>query len=90
MKNYSILFVLFLITTFSFGSFGKIQKGKWEFIKDTEYCFIQSAPIKTIIPEGKTRGNNYILIYRMHKSPDLIIQITAGFNYKSSDFISFA
>ena len=82
------LFVLFIISVFSFSAFGEIQKGKWDFVKDDEYCFIQSAPVKTEIPSGKTRGEHYILVYRMHKSPDLIIQITAGYNYKSADSVS--
>tara|TARA_Y100001970_G_C14244893_1_gene867448 strand:+ start:1438 stop:1863 length:426 start_codon:yes stop_codon:yes gene_type:complete len=72
---------------FSFDSFAEIQKGKWEFVKDDTYCFVQSAPIKTEIPAGKTRGKHYILVYRMHKSPDLIIQITAGYDYKSADSV---
>ena len=87
MKKHLTIISLFLSIFFTFSLFAEVQKGKWEFIKDTEYCFIQSAPIKTEIPKGKSRGANYILVYRMHKSPDLIIQITAGFNYKSSESI---
>ena len=87
MKNYSILLALVLITTFSIGSLADVKKGKWEFVNDTDYCFIQSAPIKTDIPKGKSRGQNYVLVYRMNKNPEPIIQITAGFNYKSPDSI---
>ena len=90
MKKYSILSLLpllLLITFFSPFVFAEIQKGKWDLTKDEEYCFIQSIPIKTLIPEGKSRGDNYILIYKMHKNPELIIQISAGFNYKSSNSI---
>ena len=87
MKNYFILLALVLITTFSIGSFADVKKGKWEFVKDTDYCFIQSAPIKTDIPKDKIRGQNYVLVYRMNKNPEPIIQITAGFNYNSSDSI---
>ena len=87
MKRYYILSTIFLLSVIPFELWAEIQKGKWEFVKETEYCFIQSAPIKTDIPEGKKRGENYILVYRMHKSPELIIQITAGFNYKSSDSV---
>ena len=87
MKINHILLVCFVFFLFSFKSFSEIQKGKWEFIKEQEYCFIQSAPINTVIPEGKQRGEHYMLVYRMHKSPELIIQITAGFDFKTSDSI---
>ena len=86
-NKYPYLFVLFILSIFSLDSYAEIQKGKWEFVKDDEYCFIQSAPIKTEIPKGKSRGDHYILVYRMHKNPDLIIQITAGYNYKSVDSV---
>ena len=84
MKKCITLLILVLTNLFGFSVNSEIVKGKWEFIKDIEYCFIQSAPIKTIIPEGKSRGENYILVYKMHKSPELIIQISAGFDYKTS------
>ena len=87
MKKYSILSLILLLTFFSSFIFAETQKGKWDLTKDTEYCFIQSIPIKTLIPEGKSRGDNYILIYKMHKNPELIIQISAGFNYKSPNSI---
>jgi hypothetical protein len=84
MKNLIFLIFLFVTLTFSLQSF---SEENWQFVKDVEYCFIQSNPIKTDIPEGKSRGEYGILVYTMHKNPDLIIQITAGFNYKSSTAI---
>ena len=84
MKNLIFLIFLFVTLTFSLHSF---SEENWQFVKDVEYCFIQSNPIKTDIPEGKSRGEYGILVYTMHKNPDLIIQITAGFNYKSSTAI---
>ena len=78
------LIALLLFLTFSSKSFASEM---WEFIKDTEYCYIQSIPTESKIPEGKIRGKHGILVYRMHKDPDLIVQITAGFDYKSSDSI---
>ena len=87
-KILSLFFgISFFILSFSSSVFGEIIKGQWEFVKEQEYCFIQSAPIETKIPEGKTRGQYYILVYRMHKSPDIIVQITAGFNYRDSDSV---
>ena len=85
MKNYLILINIFIATLVSHNTFALEN---WKFVKDAEYCFIQSTPIKTEIPEGKSRGNYGILVYKMHKNPDLIVQISAGFNYKSVDSIS--
>jgi invasion protein IalB len=88
MKNYSFLLSLIFTIIFTFPSISEIKRGEWEFIKDTNYrCFIQSAPIKTDIPKGKSRGKHYIVVYRMNKNPEAIIQITAGYNYKSADSI---
>ena len=88
MKNKFFLLTLVLIMTLSNLSFAEIKKGQWEYVKDTDYCLIQSAPSKTDIPEGKLRGENYLLVYRMKNNIEPIIQITPGFNYKSSDSIS--
>ena len=84
MKDFIFLIFIFITIVFSSQSF---SEENWQFVKDVEYCFIQSSPIKTDIPEGKSRGEYGILVYTMHKNPDLIVQITAGFNYKSSTSI---
>ena len=68
MKKYYILPALFLLAAFSFELKAEIKKGKWEFVKEDEYCFIQSIPIKTEIPKGKKRGENYILVYKINYS----------------------
>ena len=85
MKKYLSFITLFLIILMSFSVFAEQN---WKFIKDTDYCYIQSSPKETIIPDGKSRGQYGILIYTMSKNPDLIIQVTAGFNYQSEDSIS--
>ena len=84
MKNFLNLLVFFLIT---FNTPLLLAADKWEFFKNDEFCYIQSYPINTEIPEGKKRGDHGLLVYRVHQSPDLIIQITAGFNYKSSESV---
>jgi len=84
MKDFIFLIFLFITILFSSQSF---SEENWLFVKDVEYCFIQSIPIKIDIPKGKSRGEYGILVYTMHKNPDLIVQITAGFNYKSSTAI---
>ena len=88
MKNNFFLLPLVLIAFLSNPSFAEIKKGQWEYVEDSDYCLIQSIPLKTDIPEGKTRGENYLLVYRMKNNIEPIIQITAGFNYKSSDSVN--
>ena len=83
MKYFAYLIAILLITLSS----KSFALENWKFFKDVEYCFIQSNPVKTDIPEGKKRGEYGLLVYTMHKNPDLIIQISAGFDYKSSDSI---
>jgi len=88
IKNNFFLLTLVLIVALCNPSFAEIKKGQWEYVKDSDYCLIQSAPLKTDIPEEKSRGENYLLVYRMKNNIEPIIQLTAGFNYKSSDSIS--
>ena len=58
-----------------------IEKGKWSFVKDEDWCYIISSPIKSDLPETKKRGDNYILIYKIIGSEENIIQIEAGYKY---------
>ena len=64
-----------------------IEKGKWNYVKEIDYCFIGSLPIKSDIPEGKKRGKTYVLVYRINKSPDAIVQIEAGYPYDQSKIV---
>ena len=73
---------------FAFSSHADVEKGKWNFIKETDYCYIGSAPIDIDIPEGKQRGITYILVYRINKNKDAIVQITAGYPYKKDQNVS--
>ena len=82
MKNYLTFFIFILILTFATSSYANVEMGKWNFIKEVDYCFIGSAPVETDLPESKQRGNTYILVYRINKSKDTIVQITAGYPYK--------
>ncbi len=58
-----------------------IEKGKWSFVKDEDWCYIGSSPIKSDLAETKKRGDNYILVYKIIGSEENIIQIEAGYNY---------
>ena len=73
------LLVIFIIciTKQSFS----IEKGKWSFVKDEDWCYIVSSPIKSDLPETKKRGDNYILVYKIIGSEENIIQIEAGYAY---------
>ena len=84
MKNYLFLSVSFLIFICSSNSYAE---GKWTFFNYDEYCVIQTNPIKTEIPEGKIRGDHGLIVYRIHKSSEIVVQITPGFNYKSINSI---
>ena len=82
MKNYLTFFIFILILTFATSSYANVEMGKWNFIKEVDYCFIGSAPVETDLPESKQRGITYILVYRINKSKDAIVQIAAGYPYK--------
>ena len=82
MKNYLTFFIFILILTFATSSYANVEMGKWNFIKEVDYCFIGSAPVETDLPESKQRGLTYILVYRINKSKDAIVQIAAGYPYK--------
>ena len=59
-----------------------LEKGKWSFVKTDEYCYIGSLAIESDLPPEKNRGEFYILVYKNIGSPDTIVQIEAGYDYK--------
>ena len=80
MKNFLIFFI-FIYLLFSNTAYA-LEKGKWIFVKDDEYCYIGSIPIETDLPKEKKRGDTYILVYKMVGNKNSVIQIEAGYNYK--------
>ena len=58
-----------------------LEKGKWSFVKEEDWCYIGSYPLSSDLPETKKRGENYILVYKIIGSEENIIQIEAGYNY---------
>ncbi len=80
MKKYFIFFViiniLFLKSAYS------LEKGKWTFVEDDDWCYIGSLAVESDLSEDKKRGDNYVLVYKYKGSPETIIQIEAGYNYK--------
>ena len=67
MKNFiQLLFFVFLLCPASI-LLADIEKGKWNFITKDDYCYIGSLPVNSDLPEGKIRGDVYILVYRINK-----------------------
>ena len=86
-----IFIQLFFFISFLFVSnnlLADIEKGKWNFIKENNYCYIASFPIDSDIPEGKKRGDVYILVYRINNNPETIIQINSGYPYKDDEAVN--
>jgi len=80
MKNF-LIFFNFIFLLFSNTAYA-LEKGKWIFVKDNEYCYIGSIPIETDLPKEKKRGDTYILVYKMVGQQDSVIQVEAGYIYK--------
>ena len=78
---FQLLFFVFLVFPTSI-LLANIEKGKWNFVKENNYCYIGSLPIESDIPEGKKRGDVYILVYRINKNPEAVVQINFGYPYK--------
>ena len=76
---------LLIITTIVFVMISKnllsLEKGKWTFEKDDDWCYIGSLSIKSDLPETKKRGDNYILVYKIIGSDENIVQVEAGYKY---------
>ena len=80
MKKTVLTFTILIIFLMPSQLFA-LEKGKWTFIKQDDWCYIGSLPIKTDLPESKKRGNNYILVYKIIGSEENIVQVEAGYNY---------
>ena len=88
MKNFVQLFFFISFLFVSNNLLADIEKGKWNFIKENNYCYIASFPIDSDIPEGKQRGDVYILVYRINNNPETIIQINSGYPYKGDEAVN--
>ena len=58
-----------------------LEKGKWTFVEDDDWCYIGSLPIKSDLPTTKKRGDNYILVYKIIGNDENIVQVEAGYKY---------
>ncbi len=68
---------LLILTKQSFS----LEKGKWSFVKDDDWCYIGSLPLKSDLPENKKRGDTYILVYKIIGTDENIVQVEAGYKY---------
>ena len=80
MKKVASIFLAICIVFITKQSMS-LEKGKWSFVKDNDWCYIGSSPIKSDLPDTKKRGENYILVYKIIGSEENIIQIEAGYKY---------
>ena len=85
MKIY-LGFFFWLCLFFSFQVMS-LEKGKWSFVKTDTYCYIGSLAEETDLSPEKNRGEYYILVYKNIGSPETIVQIEAGYNYKTNSEI---
>ena len=81
LKFITIIFIFLSFQTLA------IEKGKWNFVKTDEYCYIGSLSIETDLSPEKQRGEYYILVYKNIGNPDVVVQIEAGYDYKSGEDI---
>ena len=59
-----------------------LEKGKWSYVKTDEYCYIGSLATSSDLSPEKNRGDFYILVYKNIGSPETVVQIEAGYDYK--------
>ena len=88
MKNIIKLFFFISFLFLSNNLLADIEKGNWNFVKENDYCYIGSLPVNSDIPEGKKRGDVYILVYRINNNPETIIQINSGYPYKNKESVN--
>ena len=80
MKKVASIFLVVCIVFIAKQSMS-LERGKWSFVKDNDWCYIGSSPIESDLPDTKKRGENYILVYKIIGSEENIIQIEAGYKY---------
>lgn len=80
MKKTLLTITIIILSIISKNSFS-LEKGKWNFVKDDDWCYIGSLPIDTDLPKTKKRGDNYIIVYKIIGNDENIIQVEAGYKY---------
>tara|TARA_Y100001970_G_scaffold283604_1_gene399210 strand:+ start:31704 stop:32177 length:474 start_codon:yes stop_codon:yes gene_type:complete len=80
MKKTLLIIITIFFVAQSKVSFS-LEKGKWSFVKDDDWCYVGSLPISSDLPEEKKRDENYILVYKIIGSDQNIVQVEAGYKY---------
>ena len=80
MKNILLIFTIIFLSIIS-NNVLSLEKGKWSFVKDDDWCYIGSLPLKSDLPDTKKRGDNYILVYKIIGNDENIVQVEAGYSY---------
>ena len=80
MKKTLLTFTIIFLSIISTKAFS-LEKGKWTFVKDSDWCYIGSLPTDTDLPNTKKRGDNYIIVYKILGSDENIVQVEAGYKY---------
>ena len=80
MKKILLTFILFFFVGIP-TNISALEKGSWTLIKNDDWCYIGSLPIKSDLPEAKKRGESYILVYKIIGTDENIIQVEAGYQY---------
>lgn len=80
MKKTLLTITFIILVIFTKNSFS-LEKGKWTFEKNDDWCYIGSLPFKSDLSSDKKRGDNYILVYKIAGSEENIVQVEAGYKY---------
>ena len=86
MRKALLTFTIIFFTIISTKLYA-LEKGSWTLIKDNDWCYIGSLPIKSDLSETKKRGEHYILVYKIIGSDENIIQVEAGYQYNLEEEI---
>ena len=87
MKKTLLTITIIFLAIVSTKSFS-LEKGKWNLVKDVDWCYIGSLPVDTDLPKTKKRGDNYIIVYKIIGSDENIVQVEAGYKYNLEESIS--
>ena len=74
MQKFLLTFTIIFFANISTITYA-LEKGSWTLIKNSDWCYIGSLPIKSDLPETKKRGENYILVYKIIGSDENIVQV---------------
>ena len=80
MKKTLSIFISLIFSILNSGV-NALEKGKWIFNKDNDWCYIGALNIETDLSVDKNRGENYIIVYKIIGSDENIVQVEAGYNY---------